>query len=242
MPVYCTLHLALTYNSGPLDRARLRDPMQVKATVPAIWLGYILQTALMAYPFEDANLRQWLCAIWQAFPIWVVLLQWFFAEIAKRTSLGQDSFRSPVQIDREALNDVYSFGWNTAVFTTLCTYALIIVARLSPGLFPAGVAGRLTFENAFIPGSPHSYVKMGSEAAAMHEFLNYDLYIGGAASIVWAVVLWLRATPGAALSSSLRKGIVTSLLLAGPGGALIALLQQKDERILSAEAKAEKIK
>ncbi|KAF7542284.1 hypothetical protein G7Z17_g11710 [Cylindrodendrum hubeiense] len=244
-PVFFALHLAVTSRSSLTDTVRLRDPTSLHTIVLAFTLGYFVPCLFLAYPFSDSNVRQWANAVWQAFPLYVVACQTVCTGIMKRTSLGQDAFTSKVQLDRRALSYAYGFAWNVAVTGQLCTSAVLITSTIFPGLYPAGVPRALSFSNVFVPGSPHSSAPMKSPAAAIHEFFKYDMYVGSAVAIIWAVHLLSQVRP--VLSSpeeraKLAQGIMTSISLSGPGGALVALVQHRDETVLAAELKAEKSK
>ncbi|KAH7145533.1 hypothetical protein B0J13DRAFT_323102 [Dactylonectria estremocensis] len=242
VPVFFILHLAVSSRSTLADTVRLRDPTSLHTVAPAFTLGYFIPSLVLAFPFPQANLRQWANIVWQAFPLHVVLCQAVFTGVVKRTSLGQDAFTSPVQLDRRALSRAYGFAWNVAVTGQLCTYAVLVAASMAPKLFPPGVARTLSFAGVFIPGPPHSSAPMTSPAAVVHDFFRYDLYVGSAVALVWAVYLLSQVRPsGPEERANLTRGVVMSLCLSGPGGALVALLQHRDETVLAAEVKAEKL-
>ncbi|KAL6359858.1 hypothetical protein LRP88_07284 [Fusarium phalaenopsidis] len=243
MPLFAVVHLLWTSNVTRSQTVYLRDHTSLHTVVPVFLLGYVLLCGLLAFPFPDDNLRQWLNVIWTWFPLHVVVLQTLFAGLVKRMSIGQDTFTPKVKLDREALSYAYGFAWNVAVMGQMCTYAVLIAANMFPGVFPQGVARSLTLERVFIPDAPHTYTPMKDTGSAMHNFFNYDLYIGSISGLIWAVHLLLQVRPE--LSSgeertNLARGVATSLLLSGPGGALVALMQHRDDVVLIAEAKADK--
>lgn len=243
MPLFAVVHLLWTSNVTRSKTVYLRDHTSLHTVVPVFLLGYVLLCGLLAFPFPDDNLRQWLNVIWTWFPLHVIVLQTLFAGLVKRMSIGQDTFTPKVKLDREALSYAYGFAWNVAVIGQMCTYAVLIAANIFPGVFPHGVAKRLTLERVFIPDAPHTYTPMKDTGSAMHNFFNYDLYIGSISALIWAVHLLLQVRPE--LSSgeertNLARGVATSFLLSGPGGALVALMQHRDDVVLIAEAKADK--
>ncbi|KPM44925.1 hypothetical protein AK830_g1612 [Neonectria ditissima] len=244
-PVFFALHLAVTSRLNLSDTVRLRDPTSLHTVVPAFLLGYVLLCCALAYPFSHSHARQWANAVWQTFPLHVLAWQALFTGIVKRTSLGQDAFTAGAQLDRAALSHAYGFAWNVAVTGQLCTAGVLLTSAVFPGLYPAGVARSLTLGSVFGPGLPHSSTPMVSPAAAIHEFFKYDLYVGSAVTLVWAVYLLSQVRPVLSTSEergNLARGIMTSLILSGPGGAVVALLQHRDETVLAAELKAEKSK
>lgn len=243
-PLFFITHLLWTSKSNLSQITRLRDPTPLHATTLAFSLGYIIPSIFLAYPFSQHSIRQWCDVLWAPFPLYVVLLQMFYTDIIKRTSVGQNTWTSKVQLDRKALSHAYGFAWNMAVAGQMCTYSVLIAANIFPGWFPVGAARSLTLEKVFIPGVPHTNEQFTDAAAVMHSFFNYDLYIGSLAALIWAVHLLSRAKPGAFSSreerTNLLRGVITSVLLSGPGGAVIALMQHRDETVLTAEAKTNK--
>jgi hypothetical protein len=199
----------------------------------------------MAYPFSNFNVRQWSNAVWSIAPVYIFTLQAVFTVVLKRLSVGQDAHKPKVVLDKTALSHTYSFAWNVAVIGQMTTYAVLITANLFPGLFPDGVAASLSMNSVFIPdAAPHSYKPMSSAAVAIHNFLIYDFATGSVAGLVWALQQLLEVKPELRVGeerTNLMRGIVTSVLLSGPGGAVVALMQHRDESVLSAEGKAEKI-
>lgn len=243
MPLFLIVHLLWTSNVTRSQAVYLRDPTSLHTVVPVFLLGYVLLCGLLAFPFPDDNLRQWLNLIWTWFPLHVFVLQTLFTSVLKRTSIGQDAFTPKVTLQREALSYAYGFAWNVAVMGQMCTYAVLIAANMFPSVFPQGVAARLTLARVFIPDAPHTYTPMKDTGSAMHNFFHYDLYVGSISALIWAVHLLLQVRPE--LSSgeertNLARGVATSFLLSGPGGAVVALMQNRDDVVLVAEAKAEK--
>ncbi|KAF4984723.1 hypothetical protein FZEAL_164 [Fusarium zealandicum] len=244
-PLYFIVHLVWTSRSSWSENVHLQDPACLRTMRPAFLLGYILPCALIAYPFPQHDMRQWINVIWAVFPIYVLASQTLFTNLLKRMSVGQNAWAPKVQLDKDALSHAYGFAWNVAVVGQMTTYAVLIAANIFPGAFPDGVARSLTMSKVFVPDAPHSYKPMTDAASAMHNFFIYDLYIGSAAALIWAAHLLLQIRPE--LSSgeeraNLARGVLTSILLSGPGGALVALLQHRDDTVLTAEAKADKSK
>ncbi|KAK7419791.1 hypothetical protein QQX98_003163 [Neonectria punicea] len=244
-PFFFVLHLIVTSKFSLSETVRLRDPTRLHTVVPAFMAGYVLLCCFLAYPFSHSYVRQWANVVWQTFPLHVLVWQALFTGVVKRTSLGQDAFTAGAQLDRTALSHAYGFAWNVAVTGQLCTVAVLITSAVLPGLYPAGVARSLTLENVFIPRPPHSSAPMISPAAAVHDFFIYDLLVGSAVTLIWAVHLLSQVRPVLSTSeerANLARGVLTSLVLSGPGGAVVAFLQHRDETVLAAELKADKSK
>ncbi|EXA37145.1 hypothetical protein FOVG_11437 [Fusarium oxysporum f. sp. pisi HDV247] len=244
-PLYFVIHLIFTAGSPRSESVHLRDYLCLHTVVPSFMLGYIVPCIFMAYPFSNFNVRQWANAVWAVAPVYIFTLQAAFTVVLKRLSVGQDAHKPKVVLDKIALSHAYSFAWNVAVIGQMTTYAVLITASLLPNIFPSGIAESLSMNRVFIPdAAPHSYKPMSSAAAAMHNFLIYDFTTGSVASLVWALQQLLEVKPELKVGeerTNLVRGIVTSVLLSGPGGAVVALMQHRDESVLSAEGKAEKI-
>ncbi|KAH7159089.1 hypothetical protein DER46DRAFT_611138 [Fusarium sp. MPI-SDFR-AT-0072] len=244
-PLYFVIHLIFTARSSRSETVHLRDYLCLHTVVPSFLLGYIVPCIFMAYPFSNFNVRQWANAVWSIAPVYIFTLQEAFTLVLKRLSVGQDAHKPKAVLDKIALSHAYSFAWNVAVIGQMTTYAVLITASLLPNIFPSGIAESLSMNRVFIPdAAPHSYKPMSSAAAAMHNFVIYDFGTGSVAALVWALQQLLEVKPELRVGeerTNLVRGVVTSVLLSGPGGAVVALMQHRDESVLSAEGKAEKI-
>jgi hypothetical protein len=243
-PLYYIVHLLLTSKASYSQSVHVRDYLSLHTVVPSFLLGYIVPCIFMAYPFSNYNVRQWANAVWAMAPFYIFILQVVFTGLLKRLSVGQDANKSRVVLEKAALRHAYGFAWNIAVVSQMTTYAVLIAASIAPGLFPDGLAASFTTDKVFGPdAAPHSYKPMSSAAAAMHNFLIYDFTTGSIAGLIWGLQQLLEVKPELKAGeerANLARGVVKSLLLAGPGGALVALMQHRDESVLSAEAKSEK--
>ncbi|KAF4959672.1 hypothetical protein FSARC_10659 [Fusarium sarcochroum] len=244
-PLFYLIHLIWTSKATRSQSVHVRDHLSLHTVVPSFLLGWIVPCIFVAYPFSNHNVRQWSIAVWSIAPVYVFICEKIFTTLLRRLSVGQDAAKPKVTLDKAALSSAYSFAWNFAVVCQLTTYAVLIAAYVAPGVFPDGVAKSLTLEKVFVPdAAPHSYRRMTSPASAVQNFLIYDLATGSIAAIVWALKLLLEVRPELAVGeerTNLARGVLTSILLSGPMGAAIALLQHRDESVLSAEAKAVKI-
>ncbi|KAM0347702.1 hypothetical protein ACHAPU_004717 [Fusarium lateritium] len=244
-PLYFLVHLIWTARATFTEGVHLRDYLSLHTIVPSFLVGYIAPCILMAYPFSDHNARQWANAVWSLAPIYIFALQAVFTVLLKRLSVGQDAYKPKVVLDKAALSHAYGFAWNIAVIGQMTTYAVLIAANIAPGLLPDGLANSFTLKKLFVPdAAPHSYEPMSSAAAAMHNFLIYDFATGSIASLIWGLHQLLEVRPelrSGEERTNFVRGVLTSVLLSGPGGALAALMQHRDESVLSAEAKAQKI-
>ncbi|KAK0718563.1 hypothetical protein B0T26DRAFT_713602 [Lasiosphaeria miniovina] len=233
MPVYAALHLfgspvALASLGRPRARATaLRHPsrFRLRVLVPAFALGYFLPSLLMGWPVSSPALHQWLNGLWQGFPLYVVASQQLFARLVAPAQQGHGAI----------LSRAYSWAFYTAAAVQLCTYAVILAAKATPGLFPSWAAEAFAFGAVFAPGPFHSSKPLSSMVAAMHDFYKWDQYVGSAAAITWAVCLDVSSQEaGVSLADWAILGwdVVRWSAIAGPAGALVRLLQRRDGRVL----------
>lgn len=231
MPLYAILHLALPRRApGSSTKAvQLQDPIQLHTVAPAFLLGYIFPSALLIFPYSDPASRQRSNIVWQYFPVYVGALITGFTAMAKRISIGQNLHKSPSQLSRDALSHAYGFALAFAAIFQWATYAVLFVAWAFPDELPSGLADRFTPKNVFVPNPPHSFRKMESPAAAMHEFVLFDQYTGSAAILVWAAALCQEA--GVTMTSVVD--ILRDSLILGPIAAGLKILRKRDNALLS---------
>ncbi|ORY70471.1 uncharacterized protein BCR38DRAFT_481605 [Pseudomassariella vexata] len=247
MPLYCGLHLLsspVALNNPQAVRPLYLAPLYSKAIIPAFGLGYGLLTFLFAYPFESGNTRQWFCAIWQGFPTYVVGTQYLLAALTSSPRIRKPKNRHERHCI-EALSQAYNFAFNVGAATQLFTLAVIGLAKISPSVLPH-IFRNLSFRNVFKPGPFFSMQPMISMAAEMHSFLLYDQYCGSVAAIIWSSTLYISAHRTSLTKwkdyARLGGNILRWSAIGGPGGAMVRLLQQRDEKVLSGIAADESTK
>ncbi|KAK6076222.1 hypothetical protein SCUP234_07390 [Seiridium cupressi] len=236
MPLYAAIHLftssTFTSSGKALAKAnKLRNPasFDLGVLIPAFSIGYLLPTLLMSLPVSSSSLHQWFGALWQGFPLYVMIYQHVFARVIK----------PPPQGDAETIDRAYDWAFNVAAATQVSTYVIIFAAKTFPDLAPEWAARAFTFSSVFAPGPFHSHKPLASMAAAMHDFFKWDQYTGSAAALVWGVAL--HVTSRKELMSfyewlKLGVGILRWSALAGPAGAVVRLLQRRDQAVISEHA------
>jgi hypothetical protein len=236
MPLFAAVHLftSPTFISSGRTLAKannLRNPtgFELRVLIPAYFVGYLVPTLLMSWPVSSPSLHQWFGALWQGFPLYVVIYQKVFAHLVEPTQRS----------DIETLSDAYDWAFKIASATQVSTYAIIIAAKTFPGLLPKYAAEAFTFTSVFAPGPFHSNQPLTSMGSAMHDFFKWDQYTGSAAALVWGSVLDVTSREGSITFFDLLKlsaDILRWTALAGPGGALVRLLQRRDKAVLSEQA------
>ena len=195
----------------------------------------------MVYPLSSSTLHQWFGGLWQGFPVWVELLQYIRRIRHRRLGILIDEKddrsdhkpSSPTHRKKElkTLYNAYLFAFALSALTQWTTFGIIWCRDL----FPSLISPTLTFRDVFIPPVFYSHAPMKSMAIAIHNFFQYDQYVGSAAAIAWAVALHCnsRAAPMRGRHWCWLVGEVVGVsLMAGPAGALVWLMWNRDERII----------
>lgn len=240
MPIFALIHIfnspAATNNREAI-RPRYLTPLDLRVLIPSFTIGYFLLCFLFAYPFSSGEVHQWSGAIWQGFPQYVVFAQYLLIKLFSRFS-SRASRQADIRFFRDeyqALSKVYDFAFNVAAATQLFTLAILGGVKISPGLFPPWAAESLTFDNVLNPGPFYGSQPMKSMAGAMQTWFLYDQYTGSAAALVWGSYLYL-GTRKTVVTWRDRMWLGWDLLrwcsVAGAGGALVRLLQRRDEAVL----------
>ena len=247
MPVYAIVHLltsqtAIAISPQLATAIRTKDLVSVKTLSSSIVGGYILPSILMTVPLSSAVLHQWFGGLWQGAPVWVTLLQHCFACLPRNSDQASSKKGQPAQSKQLASQDrsgemislyrAYVFAFAVSAVTQLATFGIIGATKLFPRLF----SHTLTFSDVFIPPKFYSVAPMKNMAIGIQNFFQYDQYVGSAAAIVWAAALHRKARKE---SMSLKHWIwlvgevLGMSLIAGPGGALVSVMWNRDERIIS---------
>jgi len=248
MPLYCTAHLcisltAVTNTRQPFPQTTKprqalaeailpRNPasLTLDVLIPAFSLGYFVPSLLMSWPVSSSTLHQWLGAVWQGFPLLVVLFQHLFLRFTRPSS------EHPAEI----LSRAYNWTFNVAITTQFFAYAVILLAKIYPKLFPDAISAAFTFTSVFMPGPFHSTTPMVSMATAAHNMFKWDQYVGSTAALLWGITLEAASRDmGPASWVLLGWEVLRWTALAGPAGAVVKLLQRRDREILRGQAPVE---
>jgi hypothetical protein len=206
-------------------------------------IAYVIPTVGMALPAPSlvsaAAHYNWIAA-WQPFPVYYAVLQWVLVRaFPSRGVSGGGSKLSTAVVYRTVIGTVVT-----------AHLALLAVALTPSSVVPAGwptVKGFLdevTLQSAVIPPSlfdrPTVNPKLhrpGDLAPLTHFFLNYDLWCGSTALLLWAA--YLRRVASGPMAFSWSSVVVKSLgwtLVGGPVAAAAALLWERDETLVRRES------
>lgn len=96
--------------------------------------------------------------------------------------------------EQYVLHNAYLFSLLTSAACHLGAFAIVAARSLNPVLFSPLAQDTLSFREVFIPPPFYPCAEMKSMAAGIHNFFQYNQYIGSAATIVWAVALNINLT------------------------------------------------
>jgi hypothetical protein len=223
MPAYYILDLV--FSSHEPAHLAIRDARKLdsKVFVPAIALGYLLPSALQLLPVSE-DLHQILLAVWQPFPIYVVTFFWLFSRGSPSSQLAK---KTTTKKDVEGIRHIYSFGITVGMVTHWTTILLVF---FRPSIFNAVISERLSFTNVFVPHPVHWHGPSTIAQASM-QFLQWDLYCGGTAGLVWAATLAQRAGAWELGVKGIAE-VVKDAVIMGMPSTVLNLLQKRDMAVM----------
>jgi hypothetical protein len=222
------------------------DPNQLAALPFSLVLGLFVPSVAMSLPAPSVisiSEKQSIAAFWQGFPLWIYLVQQVLALLIS-TVVPADSKSTPVEKNRvlvRSLQWVYMFGISCSALGHIATWSISLLAMLWPALFAPGIAELLHPSNVFLNTSPFSGARAPNIAEGAKWFLQWDLLVGSAAMLLWAIALRVQAetarpTLWAYLSQFAFLSTVSMVI--GPSGAAVVALWARDELVFGKIAKA----
>ena len=246
MPLYTISHLltsptATTVSPVLAHAVGIQDFLSIKTLVRSIIVGYILPSILMAVPVFSPVVHQWLVGFWQGSPVWIGLLQytWRLRDLGpghaphKDDSLvnGERTTANDRIEETKALHSAYFFAFSVAAATHLTTFGIIGARHL----FPSLLSSTLNIRDVFVPPVFYSRARMKNMAIGIQNFFQYDQYVGSTAALAWAVTLHCNSRKER-MTWRHWMWLVGEILgvgvIGGPGGALVSLMWNRDERII----------
>ncbi|KAJ9138202.1 hypothetical protein NKR23_g8629 [Pleurostoma richardsiae] len=245
-PIYWAVNLwtaptARVSSSTPTKEAQASlaiDSTQLLVLPVAITLGLIAPTVLAAVELPGVGSlgqQQGFLALWQGFPILVAVFQALLASVVRMIS------GTPLPSTPEAkaamannLRTVYLFCLTVAFVThvgTLMFASMGLSAIFAPDSPPADL------KSVLVPMSPLSGATVKSMAEGCLVLLQYDMYYACGSTLLWAGIMYARGTDSPRLAV-LSKGLFLALIF-GPGGAAMALIAARDERVLLSKTTSE---
>jgi hypothetical protein len=247
-PLYLFIHLLTSPTSKPYTSAHASSDLFLStydlAIIPiSVSLGYVIPSLLMILPANapiGSPMHQYIVAFWQAFPLWTVLIQWTL-KLACTFILGKDTAAKTEKSPQTTASKTY-LNYAGRVYTFVLTLCMVthipavILSLLPPGIVPESILtlaylARPSFTSTFIPplplGQPIQYMAEG-----VHIFLLWDMYIGSASGLLWAIVLYQNVSVGKQITASnvsLLAKLIIWTVLGGPVAAWTILMWERDE-------------
>lgn len=200
----------------------------------SIGLGYIAPTIVMALPSPAILPRQtkiYAILFWQAFPLWVELIQ---------ISLARIAFASSVSVKRSRQIKLYGRAYLFAFYVAMAVHIACIAMSVSSTWIAwrsgSEVSSKLQLNHFFIPPNPFSEKQVSTVAEGAFWFIQFDYLISSAAYLVWSVALRYGSTQDRhtfGMRQLLELG--GSILIAGPMATALTLIWERDDNIMYAK-------
>ena len=239
MPVYLVIHLSTSTTVQP-SKSNVFMPYNELVAIPiALTIGFVIPTVLTSLPAPSIvsfNGKQNLVAFWQAFPVWVAVVQQLLAFGFSISGYNKKSVSNLTCIT--TLCCVYTFLLSLASITHLSTLSAIFASS-----YFSEATSAYSISSVFIPSTTSVSTKMPSIGQANHLLLQYDNVVSCAVILLWASFLWVQARKKSSSSYplvDLISRVVALTLTTGPMGCAVAMIWFRDELIWQEFKPAEK--
>ncbi|PWY86769.1 hypothetical protein BO70DRAFT_333206 [Aspergillus heteromorphus CBS 117.55] len=237
-PLYCALQLSVSPTAKSPTPDTIRIPRPVLRAFPWVFaISFIVPSGLMILPVSDTittDLKQIFIALWQPFPAYISLL-------LTLVHVGGPPLNRPDGTGRKdlrALRFVYAFAFAHTAINHLVSWTISLTTVFAPTVI--AVPFREQLHPSLVFGIPTPWtspvLQVTSVAEGVHAFLRWDCLIGSAGMVVWASALYVaahRAVLGCVGWGRLLVKVVLLGLVAGPVGAAVELVWERDELVLS---------
>ncbi|KAK2749202.1 hypothetical protein FQN57_006817 [Myotisia sp. PD_48] len=206
----------------------------------SLTLGYIIPSIFFGLPSPNVisyASHQAAIAVWTPFAVWVGVSQRVLSTIS---STIFPSKKSSTQLPSDiaasslcALRYVYGFFFIGSALVHIATVTISITAVLFPMIFAPGYAEFFHPSHLLFPSNLSHVDTIGK---GVQNFMQWDQIIGYSSVLIWAGTMYWNGHVGKL--SGLKDFILVTArvllytVLAGPGGAALALLWHRDERVL----------
>ena len=240
MPLYMAVHLSTSPTFASHKSSDFICDVSELSSIPiSMLIGYVVPAILLALPTPsvfDFNSKQGLMATWQAFPIWVGLLQQILPSVFSRFGVLSRTPNHPESVSLRWISTARKFYSSIFVFAGaihISTFALIASSHAFPTLYRP--EHPLDLSMVFMPASISASTKMTSIGSGALQLLQYDFFVGSAASVIWASSLALKKNyDGDSLSRWITQifWFIVLTTFTGPFGYVVACIWARDEDAL----------
>ena len=180
------------------------------------------------------DLKQIFIALWQPFPAYISILLTVINAVLSPFNSAHKTGRK----DLRALRFVYAFAFANTAITHLVTWTISLTTVLAPAILDERFRRELHPSVVFGIPTPWTspVVQVQSVADGVHAFLRWDYLIGSMAVVLWAGTLNAaaqRVVYGAVGWLRLVVQVVLLAVVAGPVGAAVELVWERDELVMT---------
>ena len=247
MPIYMMIHLSTSTTIQP-SKTNVFMTSSAIAPIPiALTIGYLLPSFLASLPAPSVltyDGKQNFIAFWQAFPVWVALIQQFLGLSFPISGFRNKASTGYHQDSITALRCAYTFLLTVAGLTHIPCLSMALASSYFPrAFFTSEATSTYSFSNVFVPSTVSASTKMASVGRANQLLLQYDEVVGLSAVLLWVTFLWIQAhkrTGKPYLLTELIPKIAGLTLATGPMGCAIFMMWSRDELVWREESLADK--
>ncbi|KAL4947030.1 hypothetical protein BDW69DRAFT_179164 [Aspergillus filifer] len=240
-PLYCTLQLLTSVTAVKPTAENIRVPRAVLNAIPIVFfVGYMVPTAALLIPVSekvDADLKQIFIALWQPWPAYISILLTTVHVVFSRFTSNDNNVEGGGRATLSSLRWVYAFAFAHTAINHIISWTIPLASVAAPWLFKREHLDALHPSVVFdIPKPWEAPALVENVGAGVHAFLRWDYIIGSAGVLVWATSLHhtaQRAVYGRSGYGWLFVKVAALAALAGPVGAGVELLWERDELIIN---------
>ncbi|KAL4946542.1 hypothetical protein BDV06DRAFT_182384 [Aspergillus oleicola] len=238
-PLYCALQLLTSVTAVKPTAENIRVPRAVLNAMPVVFfIGYMVPTAVLLIPVSekvDTDLKQILIALWQPWPAYISTLLTAVHVVFSRFTSNDNNVEGG-RATLSSLRWVYAFAFAHTALDHIISWTIPLASLGAPWLFKSEFLEALHPLVVFnIPKPWETPMIVENVGAGVHAFLRWDYLIGSAGVLVWAISLYQtaqRVVYGRAGYGWLSVKVATLAALAGPVGAAVELLWERDELVM----------
>ncbi|KAF7126248.1 hypothetical protein CNMCM5793_002743 [Aspergillus hiratsukae] len=239
-PLYCAFQLYSSVTARNPNAENIRIPRAVLDVVPLVFIvGFMVPTLLMILPVSEhvtVDMKQIFIASWHPWPAYVAIALTIINIVFSPFVSGDRSVEGG-RANLRSLRFVYAFAFANAALTHLISWIVSLATVVVPAIFEKRLLAALHPFKVFEIALPWTVpaLQVSDIGQGVHVFLRWDYLIGSAGVLVWALSLYKTAhlvVYGRVGWLDLLKKVALLVTLAGPVGAAVELMWERDELII----------
>lgn len=233
-PLFLGLQLGCSITARRPHADNIRVPRVVLAVLPLIFaVGFMVPTHMMVLKAPNlisVDFKQIAIAVWHPWPAYVSILTTVAYYVLS------PFFSNNHRASMSGLRWVYAFAFVNAALSHLVSWIISLATVIVPSMFEERFLESLHPAKVFAIPLPWSGLKVDTLAEGVHVFLRWDYMIGSAGVLIWALTMYTVAHKQILSTVSypgllVKAGLLTAL--AGPTGAAVELMWERDELVFS---------